>query len=220
MASNAQYFEKETEKEFIEKLRTRYEQEGFTFTAYPDKTKRPEFLKSYIPDAIAQKPGHNVVIEVKRRPTPTTERLVRDIRRLFIGHPDWKFQVIFMGSDPLQSETIPVAGLAAIRDRINEVRGLITEGHLRSAFVMAWSLLEAALRALDVDTAGRPRLPGTVVQTLAMNGYIDPDAERRMRDLISLRNRIVHGDLDAEPAAADVELVLSGAEETLRANAD
>ena len=218
MTSNVKYSGEETEKNFIEKLRTRYEQEGFTFTTYPDKTKLPEFLGSYNPDAIAQKPGYNVVIEVKRRPTPTTERSVKDIRRLFDGHPDWKFQVFFMGTDP-QSETIPVAGPAAISDRINEVRGLITEGHLRSAFVMAWSLLEAALRALGRDADSRGRLPGTVVQTLAMNGYIDPDTERRMRDLIGLRNRIVHGDLDAEPTTADVELLLSGVEETLRANA-
>ena len=124
-----------------------------------------------------------------------------------------------MATDPLQSVTIPVAGTPAIRHRVNEVRGLIAKGQRRSAFVMAWSLLEATLRALDRDTASRPRSPGTVVQTLAMNGYIDPDTERRMRDLIGLRSRIVHGDLDAEPTKADVELLLSGVEEALRPNA-
>ena len=92
-----------------------------------------------------------------------------------------------MGVNPLQSVKIPIAGPAAIRDRIGEVRGLIAEGHRRSAFVMAWSLLEAALRALDEDKAGPPRPPGSVVQALAMNGYIDPDMERRIRDLIDVQ---------------------------------
>jgi hypothetical protein len=36
--------------------------------------------------------------------------------------------------------------------------------------------------------------------------------------LIDVRNRVVHGDLDAEPTSADIELLLSGVEETLRAN--
>jgi uncharacterized protein YutE (UPF0331/DUF86 family) len=203
---------------FMDDLRDRYEKEGFTFVAHPEKNKLPEFFGDYISDAIAQKPGRKVVIEVKRRRSPTAERSVREIRRLFDGHPEWQLQVSFMGADPLQSVKIPIAEPEAIRERMSEVRGLIAEGHHRSAFVMAWSLLEAALRALDEDKAGPPRSPGSVVQTLAMNGYIDPDLERRIRDLIDVRNRVVHGDLDAEPSSADIEQLLSGVEETLRAN--
>ena len=52
-----------------------------------------------------------------------------------------------------------------------------------------------------------------------MNGYIEPELERRMRDLVTLRNRVVHGDLAAEPAVADVELILSAIEATLNAHA-
>jgi hypothetical protein len=43
--------------------------------------------------------------------------------------------------------------------------------------------------------------------------------ERRMCGLIALRNQIVHGDVAAEPAAGDVNLVLAATEETLAANA-
>jgi uncharacterized protein YutE (UPF0331/DUF86 family) len=83
---------------------------------------------------------------------------------------------------------------------------------------MAWSLLEAALQSLDSGKESKPRTPGTVLQALAMNGRIEPDVERRMRSLISLRNRIVHGDLDSEPTAADVELLASAIEEALKAD--
>ena len=48
-----------------------------------------------------------------------------------------------------------------------------------------------------------------------MNGYIEPEVENRLRTLIDLRNRIAHGDLDAEPATPDIEQVLSAVEETL-----
>jgi uncharacterized protein YutE (UPF0331/DUF86 family) len=102
---------------------------------------------------------------------------------------------------------------------LEEVRALEEQGHHRPAFVMAWSLLESALQSVSDDVTSKPRTPGTVVQTLAMNGYIAPDTERRMRGLIALRNQIVHGDVIAEPAADDVNLVLAATEETLAANA-
>lgn len=217
MTLQAQSWQPETEGEFIESLRARYEEEGFTFTAHPEATSLPGFLGSYVPDALAQKTGRNVVIEVKRRQTPSTEHALRDIRRLFEGRSDWQFHVFFIGADPLRSIIIPSAGPEAVSSRVEEVRSLIAQGHLRPAFLMAWSLLEAALRTLDSDTTDRPRTPDTVVQTLAMNGYIEPEKEQHMRALISLRNRVVHGDLTAEPTTADVELVLSAIEETLNA---
>lgn len=217
MASRIQSWEQEAETRFIESLRARFEDEGFTFTAHPMAEQLPDFLGSYVPDALAQKPGHNVVIEVKRQQTRSVEYALRDIRRLFEGRSDWQFHVVFMGADdPLQSVTIPTSAPTAIRSRMSEVRALITQGHRRPAFVMAWSMLEAALRALDGEVGSRPRTPGTVVQTLAANGCIEPDTERRMRALIDLRNRIVHGDLVAEPETADIELVLTAIEETLR----
>ena len=59
-----------------------------------------------------------------------------------MGARTGEFQVVFMGADPLQPVTIPAAGTAAIRSRVSEIRALMVEGHLRSAFVMAWSLLK------------------------------------------------------------------------------
>jgi hypothetical protein len=226
VTSDSQYQQQESERQFLERLRTRYEDEGFTFTAPPETRALPDFLGSYVPDALAQKPGHHVAIEVKRRPSPSTERALKDIRRLFEGHPDWQLHVFFMGTDPLQSVTIPAAAPGNIRDGIDQVRSLAGLGHRRPAFVLAWSLLEAALVAVlmvrmsrEGGESRRPRTPGTVVQTLAMNGYVGPDVEQRLRNLIDLRNRIVHGDLTAAPSAEDIELVLSAVEQTLSADA-
>jgi uncharacterized protein YutE (UPF0331/DUF86 family) len=218
MTSQAQFLERDTEREFLESLRARYEDQGFTFTVQPEKAQLPEFLGSYIPDALAQKPGNNVIIEVKSRQTVPTDRALNDIRQLFDGHSDWQFHVALMGSNPLRSVTVPLYDPSMIQTRANEVRALITEGQRRAAFIMAWSLLEAALRARKGETTGPARTPGTVVQTLAANGYIEPDVEQRMRALIDVRNRIVHGDLAAEPAEADIDLVLSTIEETLKAD--
>jgi uncharacterized protein YutE (UPF0331/DUF86 family) len=219
MIAPAEAWSQDAEEQFLESLRARYEDQGFTFTVAPDSRELPDFLGSYTPDAVARKPGLNIAIELKRHHTSATQYSLQKIRRLFEGHPDWQFNVVFMGTDPLERITIPTATPAMIRARMDEVRALNGQGHHRAAFVMAWALLETALQLVGGGLTSKPRTPGTVVQTLAMNGYIDADMERRMRPLIEVRNRIVHGDLNAEPAAADVELVLSGISETLTANA-
>jgi uncharacterized protein YutE (UPF0331/DUF86 family) len=204
----------------LEGLRSRYEAEGFTFTIEPVRSMLPPFLGAYAPDALAQKPGLNIAIEVKARQSQATQEDLREIRRLFDGHPDWQFNVFFMGFEPLQSVTVPTASSVDIRRRMEEVRVLEKQGHYRPAFVMAWALLEAALQSVDDNTTSKPRAPGTVVQTLAMNGYIAPDMERRMRELIGLRNQIVHGNVVAEPTAENVDLMLAAINETLAANAE
>jgi uncharacterized protein YutE (UPF0331/DUF86 family) len=219
VSSPAQAWSQEAEVQFLEGLRSRYEGEGFSFTIAPDPAELPAFLAGYKPDALARKPGLNIAIEVKRHQSPVTQKRLQDIRRLFEGHPEWQFNVVFMGTEPLQSVTIPPAPPAAIRKRMEEVAALNAGGHHRAAFVMAWSLLEAALHSIGGETISKPRTPGTVVQTLAMNGYIEPEMERRMRALIELRNRIVHGDLNVEPTSSDVELVLSAIQQTLGADA-
>ncbi|VUF12102.1 hypothetical protein [Methylobacterium dankookense] len=215
MASYAPLSRREVETQFMERLRGRYEDAGFRFTLHPRAEQLPDFLGSYLPDALAEKPGRNIVIEVKDRPGPSSDHSLQDIRGLFDGHPDWHLHVAFIGGDPLQSLVLDTAAPELLRSHIEEVRDLRRAGHRRAAFIMAWSLLETALRLREEEAEGRARAPGTLVQTLAMQGYIEPETERRGRGLIDLRNRIVHGDLMAEPTDADIEQVLAAVEETV-----
>lgn len=215
MGAPAQTTAYEAEVEFLEGLRSRYEAEGFSYTVGPDQSVLPDFMIGYRPDAVAKKPGQNVAIELKRNQSSSTQIGLQDIKRLFDGHPDWQFRVIYMNTAPLQSITIPSAPPQAIRMQLNDVLKLSGEGHYRAAFVIAWSLLEAALQSVDDADASKPRMPGTVVQALAMNGSISPETEQRLRALIQLRNRIVHGDVTAEPTAEHVKLVADAVEDAL-----
>ena len=104
---------------------------------------------------------------------------------------------------------------------------------------MAWSALpmrsEAAadvfesLRERYAFTAhpGRSELPGflgscvpdAIAGKPGLNVAIEVKSHRtqyQSRSPVALRNRIVHGDLLAEPTAADVDLVLAAIESTLR----
>ena len=213
MAPQVHSLDRVAEKQFVETLRTRYENAGFTFMADPDADQLPDFLGTYRPDAVVRKSGQNVAIAVRRGPGPS-EPSLQVMRQMIEGHPDWRLHVAFMGSDPRRTTAIPRADPAEIRAQAAGIRALNAAGHHRPAFVMAWSLLEAVLRARS-DEADLANPPGSVVQALAMNGLIDPEAERALRALIDLRDRIVHGDLAAEPAEGDVGLVLAAVEAAL-----
>lgn len=201
------------ERQFIETLRARYEKDGFTFQAEPGLDQLPDFLAGYQPDAVAHKSGQYVAIDVRRGPGPSEPSLPA-IRRLFDGHPDWRLHVAVMANDPLRTIAIRRADPAEIRAHDAEIRALYAAGHRRAAFVMAWALMEAALR-LTRDEAASANPPGTVVQALAMNGLIEPETERSLHALVALRNRIVHGDLAAEPTADELGLVLAAVESVL-----
>jgi hypothetical protein len=219
MGAPAQDASRQSETEFLESLRSRYEAQGFSFAIAPALSTLPRFFGSYRPDATASKPGQNVAIEVKQHQSPSVQTRVRELRRLFEDRPDWQLHVVYMNAGPLQSIIIPAPSPHAIRTQIDEVRSLSSQGHRRAAFVMGWSLLEAALQSVDDARTSRPRTPGTVVQTLAMNGLISPQSEEQLRALIGVRNRIVHGDVAAEPSADDVALVLGAVEDTLAVDA-
>ncbi|GJD61324.1 hypothetical protein MPEAHAMD_1464 [Methylobacterium frigidaeris] len=203
----------EAERHFIETLRALCEQAGFAFQIEPAPDQLPDFLGDYRPDAVARKPMRNFAIDVWSGPDPS-EPPLPSVRRLFDGHPDWHLHVGFMASDPLRAIVIPGADPAQIRAQAAEIRALHAAGHRRPAFVMALSLLEAALRVQSEDADGT-NPPGAVVQALAMNGLIEPETEHALRPLVALQNRIVHGDLAADPMADDVALVLAAVETTL-----
>lgn len=197
----------ERENEFLEGLRQRFEDQGFDFIIQPDRSLVPKFLKDFTPDAIATSPERKLVIEVKSRPARRMTESLESIRHLFEGQNDWELVVLYVSGDEDQTQ-ISEAKPADILARLTSVRALLDQGHTRESFVMAWSLLEASLKATEVGKRGPARKPGTVVQALTMNGYIDASTANRLRSLIPLRNQIVHGDVKAEPSIGDVDFVL------------
>lgn len=209
MSLAANHFSQEAEVAFLEKLRPEYEAKGYKFIIHPRRSDLPEFFATYEPDAIAQRSDHNVAIEVKSRATPTVEQSLQRIRKLFEGRRDWRFTVAYAGSGATGIRRLPVPSRTEVMDRTKEAEFLLANGNIRAAFVAAWSLLEAALNSALPDADKRPRTPGTVVQTLAMDGLISDDLEQSLRPLVELRNRVVHGDLTAEPSGTDVGVVLS-----------
>lgn len=207
--ATSQSFETAGEISFLESFRRAYESQGFIYVVHPSEEQLPAFMRPYQPHAIAVKNGQGIAIELRMRQNRLSESALTKIRERFDGQTDWKLHVAYMGSDGISSLTIPSSGFALVRTKADDVRWLISQHQAAPAFVMAWSLLEAAARTALKGEAGRPWTPGTVVQTLAAEGYLERELEDRLRPLIEVRNRIVHGELTLEPTAGDIETVLS-----------
>ncbi|GHD19074.1 HepT-like ribonuclease domain-containing protein [Tianweitania populi] len=199
---------RDAEQAYLEGLQAQYERNGYRFVIHPRRPELPEFFASYEPDAIATNGSQNIAIEVKSHITPSAQQSIQKIRKLFEGRADWAFKVAYVGKTNGEAQSLPSLDPRAISEGMNSVEQLVEIGHLPMAFVAAWSLLEAALNSVGSDGHRHPRTPGTVVQTLAMNGFISDDVEKSLRSLIALRNRVVHGDLTAAPSPDDVRLVL------------
>lgn len=200
---------RDTERRFVETLRSRYVAQGYDFEADPEPSRLPAFMGGYRPDAIAFRGSEKIAIEVNSRSTAGADGSLPRIRQLFEGHKDWHLHVIVISGDALENLTIGRSTPEVIFQRLIEARELLDKGYVRAAFLACWPLLEAIARLVDPDVEARPHGPGTIVQSLAMLGRIDGDAEQRLRALIDLRNRIVHGDLAAEPLPEEVGWLLS-----------
>lgn len=199
---------------FLDRLRERCEALGYTVDIAPDPQTLPAFMAGYVPDVVARREGHAIAFEVVSDRETVASPRVQALRHLFAGQREWHFNVAQMWSD-LDALAIDVPDETLLRQRIAEVRAFATQGKLHTAFIMAWPLLEAALRTVEAEERAAARTPGAVIETLTMLGCIGQDTADALRAALYLMNRILHGDLEAQPSQADVDLVLAAIEETL-----
>ena len=186
-----------------EALRTYFEARGYRFTKEPNPASLPEFLKGRHLDAVAEKPGDNVIIEFKTRRSRAGDILAQDLRNGL--EPGWSLQVIYGADQEPENPVVPVANTPTFKREIDEIESLISGNHRRAAFVLTWSLLEAAVHRLRGTASFRGT--GQLVQFIAMQGVINAIEERRLRDLVRLRSQVVHGGLDAKVGRNDVTFI-------------
>ncbi len=216
MVSPNQQRNSDTEAKVLERLKSAYKQRGFAFFSPPKREMIPAFLGGYVPDALAIRDRENVLIEVKLRQNTSSEPMFADIRRKIADHKDWKLDVVYAAERRDDSISIDPPRLDILHQQINEVRELDRTNHRRAAFVLAWSLLEATLNHVRSETrVDQLRSPGQVIQSLATEGYVSRDVEKKLRELSVLRNRIIHGDIGVSVTSNDVEYVLAAIRETL-----
>jgi uncharacterized protein YutE (UPF0331/DUF86 family) len=209
------------ERLVLQRLRDRYEREGYSFYAYPPGDLLPHFLGNYRPDAIALKDNEKIAIEIKGRTTEQSRMRLSEIARIFQGQKYWHF-LVFNIEDFDRDPNIRVYGVDEIEDALREVDHLAESGQVRAAFVLGWAALEAAVRALlagDPADKMRPISSDQISELLAGTGLVEQNAARMLRELSRVRNALVHGDLGVEvdqPSIQSLEDIIRSLVDKLR----
>ncbi len=216
MVSPNQQWNSNAESRIIQDLERTYREQGFSFFSRPKSKMIPSFLGTYIPDALAIKGSEHILIEVKLKQNSTSERMFADLRRKLSGHKGWKLNVVYAAGLLEDDLIIEVPRANLLKERVIESHDLAGAGHTAAAFLLAWATLEATLNFRNKTVLkGQLRAPGQIVQTLSMNGYIDEATERSLRNLLQLRNKIVHGDLSTTVSGEDIQVILDAVTDIL-----
>lgn len=199
-----------TEREILDHEVERLRAEGYDVYVDPGPSLVPDFLGSYRPDAVAEREGSKIALEVVSRTDPAQTRL-GEVAAIFERHPEWEFRVVW--AEPAEGATrLPVQTKDEIRAAIVEIKKLRSEKHFRPSFLLGWAAFEAAARAVAETRFGRAQTPVRLVQALGEEGYLTPDETDAMRSLTEKRNRLVHGMLDAPVDGEDVDKLIRALE--------
>ena len=162
----------------------------------------PRFAGEYRPDAIALGKPKNLAIEVNlegmsAKPVPD------EIRRRFDADSDWDLRVYYArpkrAAEPM--EPVPLSSIDASSREVEELSG---KGLEQLALLRAWATLEALGRKLLPGKFERAQTPGRLVEVLAFEGNLTPTEADLARNLLTDRNRFIHGSLDVEVDPSDL----------------
>lgn len=195
---------KETERATLEKMSKIWTDQGFQIFIQPSASILPDFLQKYRPDALLIKDGDKVLVEVIRKGQPHVEERVRRLKELLANQNEWRLEVVYSG------ENVPAVrrvGLDEIRASLDSAEGLLAK-EPRASLLLLWASLEAAARNIFPDQTSRPQSPGRIIELLAGRGEVTPSEAQNLRQLMNLRNRIIHGELNATVRPNEINQML------------
>ena len=185
----------QVESETLNRIRDRYEAEGYRFLIRPRSPDVPRFLEGFEPDAIALKGNGGVVIEVKssnRAATrsPIVEFLAREVPK----RKGWRFDLVLADKEGVEPTQSLQPSRREIVAGLDEVEALFEHGNRQVALLYAWALLEAATRSVVLREQDEKRfLPRTVVEAVASNGFVNSEEEQTLLEVGKLRTWLIHG---------------------------
>ena len=199
------------ESNALRTLRRLAEARGLKFYINPAREIIPDFLGEFQPDAIAIGPEGGIVIEVKSRRSPASEHQLAAIAKRVADQKGWEFRAIYL-SPPLD-EMAPIQKPTPeqLQATFKEIKALTKAGHHAAAFAQAWAALEALARLASPNSEARSTAalpPIQAIQTLAQEGYLENQAADRLREMVKLRNAVVHGDFSINISPEEIKALL------------
>ena len=133
----------------------------------------------------------------------TDQAKLREIQSRLQSQPGWALRLIW-SSVGERARGLQKTPASIISGTIGEIETLIEQGHLKPAFLLAWASLEASGRALAPENLAKPQTPARLIEQLGRIGALSLDDADTLRELVSKRNRLVHGELRTDIRRKDV----------------
>jgi uncharacterized protein YutE (UPF0331/DUF86 family) len=207
MMSEAQLWESNV----LRNLQQASEERGLKFYVNPPREIVPEFLGDFQPDAIAIGPEGGIVIEMKLRRSPASEKQLGAIAKRVSGQKGWEFRAIYLNPPVDETPSIAKPTPEQLQAVFREIEALTKGGHPAAALVTGWAALESLARLASANSETRRSRgfsPVQAIQTLAEEGYIENEAADRLREMAKLRNAVVHGDFSVDVTVEQVANLL------------
>lgn len=189
-----------SERAALDQMARLWETQGYKVIVEPNGKDRPEFLGSYVPDAIAIGPNTNLVIEVVNPSQRSVETRIRQIRGLLADKEGWKLEVVYSNSD---QTTLSRASEIEIDEALTVIKKL-ADIDQRAAFLLGWATLEAVARTTNPDIATKGLSPRSLIDLLVSHGHLDQSQGNALRHFADMRNQIAHGQLNLRPTTEDI----------------
>ncbi|WP_444461075.1 hypothetical protein [Rhodobacter capsulatus] len=178
--------------------------QGFQVFIQPSGKLLPDFLQRYRPDALLLKEDDKVLVEVVRKGQPHAEARVRRLKELIADQSEWRLEVVYSGENVLAVRRV---ALESILETLGSAEDLLTK-EPRASLLLFWASLEATARNLFPNQTSRPQSPGRIIELLAGSGEVTPSEAQSLRQLMDLRNRVIHGELNAVVKPSDIKPML------------
>jgi Holliday junction resolvase-like predicted endonuclease len=172
----------------------RYRRAGFEVS----EGERIDLCGGYEPDLVARKGQQVTVVEIKPRSALAADSRIAQVAREIDSMPNWSIELVIVAEPELLEAPTVLASLdeVEIEQRLAEVEELMKSDRWESAFLLAWSALEARLRnsvAADGDSEERVTNTRFLLNQASFLGVLDEDEMSIVRSLYEARNAIAHG---------------------------
>jgi hypothetical protein len=179
----------------------RYRSQGYQVVVHPEPKDLPDFAKTFNVEIVARRADGSALVSAKKSPKELeADPNVAKYAEITEKQPGWRFDVVVLG--PNDETKMPDKRDAKepsdedLGHQFEIVRRLIDAKVNQQALVLAWSLLEAAMRRrlqAEGEEAGWGSSPRTMMNELLSAGALSNSVFRDLEGLFQARSAIVHG---------------------------
>jgi hypothetical protein len=179
----------------------RYRSQGYQVVMHPEPKDLPDFAKTFKVEIVARRTDGSALVAVKKSPKELEDNPnVAKYAEITAKQPGWRFDIVVLG--PNDETKMPDQRDAQepsdedLEHQFQLVRRFVDAKLNQQALVLAWSVLEAAMRRrlqAEGEEAGWGSSPRTMMNELLSAGAFSNSVFQDLEGLFQGRSAIVHG---------------------------